>query len=232
MSPLRSAGGTPGVDETHTEVPEVTDVARGDRCSPRKCYPRYLSVPQLDRLARALTSSDNCTGRICGGDVEGEDPLVEILVEHPLKGSFEMPTTARRRKELQARSDLEHGDRRRPNRLRRLSVEPVDHDGLWLGSHECRQHVGVEQDHGSERSAPCAGWPRSSAKSCSTPSPRNRDAIVDPSRTGPAGPARTAARRISRTSSSVERPWARALRWSASFTFSSSWRTKICAMHE
>ena len=98
--------------------------------------------------------------------------------------------------------------------------------GGELVAHECRQHVGIEQDHGSEKSAPCAGWPRSSAKSCSTPSPRNRDAIVDPSRTGPAGPARTAARRISRTSSSVERPWARALRWSASFTSSSSWRTQ------
>lgn len=222
MSPLRSARKSPRVDEAHAEIREVTDVAGGDGRFTCKCDPRYLSVAYLDRLASPLPSSNKCPGSICGGDIEGEDSLVEILAEDLLEGSFEMPTSTRRRKELQARSDLGHGDRGCPDRFRRLSVQPVDHDGLRLGSHERREHVGVEQDHGSERSAPRDGCPRNSMKSCSIPSRRNRDAIVDPSRTGLAGPTRTASRRISRTSSSVERPWARALRWSAFFTSSSS----------
>jgi len=100
MSPLRSAGGTPGVDEAHAEIREVTDVASGDRRFACERDPRYLSVPDLDRLAGPLPSSNKCTRSICGGDIEGEDSLAEIIVEDPLEGSFEMPTPTRRRKEL------------------------------------------------------------------------------------------------------------------------------------
>ncbi len=78
----------------------MTDVAGGDSAFPCKCYARDLSVPYLDRLAGPLPSSDNCTGRICGGGVEGEDSLIEIIVEDPLEGTFEMPTSTRRRQEL------------------------------------------------------------------------------------------------------------------------------------
>ena len=67
------SGGTPGVDEAHTEIPEMTDIARGDGCFSCECYPRDLSVPYLDRLANPLPSSDDCAGRVCGDDVESED---------------------------------------------------------------------------------------------------------------------------------------------------------------
>ena len=100
MSPLRSGGGTPRVDEAHAEIREVADVAGGDGRFPCKCNPRYLSVPDLDRLAGPLPSSNKCTGSICGGGIESEDSLVEILVEDPFEGSFEMSTSTRRRKEL------------------------------------------------------------------------------------------------------------------------------------
>ena len=73
----------------------MTDVAGSDSSFSGKCYPRYLSVPYLDRLACPLSSSDNCTSCICGRGVEGEDSLVEILVEHPHEGSFEMATSTR-----------------------------------------------------------------------------------------------------------------------------------------
>ncbi len=71
----------------------MTDVVGGDGRFACKCNPRDLSVPHLDRLAGPLPSSNKCTGSICGGDIEGEDSLVEILVEDPLEGSFEMPTS-------------------------------------------------------------------------------------------------------------------------------------------
>jgi len=91
---------TPGVDEAHANIPEMPDVTGGDRRFPCKRYPSYLSIPYLDRLAGPLASSDNFTRRIRCGDVEGEDSLVEVLVEDPLEGSFEMPTSTRRRQEL------------------------------------------------------------------------------------------------------------------------------------
>ena len=78
----------------------MPDVTGRDRRFPCKRYPRYLSIPYLDRLAGPLASSDNFTRRICCGDVEGKDSLVEVLVQDPLEGSFEMPTSTRRRQEL------------------------------------------------------------------------------------------------------------------------------------
>lgn len=78
----------------------MPDVAGGDRRFPCKRDPRYLHIPYLDRLAGSLASSDDFTRRICCGDVEGEDSVVEVLVDDPLEGSFEMPTSTRRRQEL------------------------------------------------------------------------------------------------------------------------------------
>ena len=71
----------------------MPDVTGGDRRFPCKRYPRYLSIPHLDRLSGSLASSDNFPRRIGCGDVEGEDPVVEVLVENSLEGSFEMPTS-------------------------------------------------------------------------------------------------------------------------------------------
>lgn len=68
--------------------------------------PAIVSAPYLGRLAGPLPPSNKCPGSVCGGDIEGGDSSVEILAEDPLEDSFEMPTSMRRRKELQARSDL------------------------------------------------------------------------------------------------------------------------------
>lgn len=78
----------------------MPDVTGGDGRFSCERYPSYLSIPYLDRLAGPLASSDDFTCRIRCGNVEGEDSLVEVLGEDPLEGSFEMPTSTRRRQKL------------------------------------------------------------------------------------------------------------------------------------
>ena len=66
----------------------MTDVSRSNRCLPGKCDPRDLSVPYLDGPTCPLPSGDKRTGRIRGSGVKRQNPVVEVLAQHPLEGIF------------------------------------------------------------------------------------------------------------------------------------------------
>ena len=60
----------------------------------------------------------------------------EVVFQEAIERILELPPAAPLGEDLQAEGDLEHRHRRRPDRLRRLIVEPCDHDRLDVPAHQ------------------------------------------------------------------------------------------------
>jgi hypothetical protein len=134
-------------------------------------------------------------GGFCGGLVEGEDAVVEVVFEGSGEGFFEGCSSTAVGQDFEAEADFEGGDRGCPDRVGGLVVEPGDDDWIGLVAHQGREDVGVEEDHPS-RSAGRAGWPRSSGMSSSRPISEKRVWSLEPSGVRGLCSSLTALRRI------------------------------------
>src|SRR5262249_20330189 len=129
-----------------------------------------LDVAQIDRTAGTPVLRSDATGELSGERIEGQHPVLEVLFERPGKGGLQKSSAPSSRQQLQAETDLEDGDRGRPDGFRRQTVEPPNDDRVRLAVHEGRDHVGIEEDHDS-KSAGRTGWPRNSEMSSLSPTP-------------------------------------------------------------
>lgn len=147
----------------------------GDACD--------LHITDVEASSSALLLRGDVSGSGRGRDVERLDASLEILADKLVEGVLELRSAAARLEQPQADTHLEHGDRRRPYGLRRLSVEPGDDGRFGLAFHELRNDVRVEEDHSSKRAGRIS-CPRSSGMSSFSPIRVKRDEMRDPSLAG------------------------------------------------
>src|SRR6185503_20559338 len=131
--------------------------------------------------------------------------------------------------DLKAKPDLKLGYRCRPNGGARLLVQPGNYSRVGCLSHQGREHICVQDNHDSN-SAGTMACPRNSGTSDLRPVPTNKLEMSVPSPPLGVSSALTALRRMSRTSSSMLRPWRWARRRKRVFTAFSMFRTTSCAM--
>ena len=196
-----TTSGRPGIDQLRTKPFKVAHVARGNGGLACGRDSRDLDIADFNGPTQsAAIGGDSCRG-LRSRFVEGNDATFEILLERFAEGLFQQSSPPSGCKKLQPIANFEDGDRRRPDGFRRLRIQPLDHDWIHLPLHECRDHIRVEQDHGSN-TAGRTDWPRSSGISSSRPSRWKRAEMRDPSGARAVPSLLTALRRISRTSSS------------------------------
>ncbi len=217
---------TPGIDQVDSHAFEVPQVARSKFRPARRDDAGYLEIADLDTVTRPLALGGDAPGCVGCGSVERLDPSLQVVFNQLLECDLEFAASPASCDQIQTPSDFEQGDRRCPNRLGWLSVQPSHDSGIGRASHQLRDDVGIEDDHLS-RSAGRPGWPRASAIASSSPIFANLAEMRVPRPDEAAPSSRTAFRRISRTSSSVLLPCLRARRWSFALTSSSSCRTTI-----
>src|SRR3990172_7455062 len=190
----------PGIDELDAEALKVPHIVSRERRPSRRHHARYLDVTKVDRLSGSPPLRGSPC-RLAGSFlVEGKNAPRKIFGDRPSECILELAPTAAGREELEAEADLEDRDRRRPNRLGGLAVQPGDDGRFGLASHERGEDVRIENDHFFLKTAARALWPRNGGMSSSRPMPANRSRSRLPRAVVSSPSARTALRRMSRTS--------------------------------
>lgn len=94
MSARAASGWCPRVDEAHTEVLEMADVAGCEGGFAGECDTGDLGVADLDGAPCSLTLGDEYAGRVGSRVVEREHASVEVFGQELLEGRLETLTPA------------------------------------------------------------------------------------------------------------------------------------------
>jgi hypothetical protein len=204
----------------------MSDIPCRDGGAPSNRDPGDLRIAQIDGAAFLTAPSGERCRSFGGHGIEYRNPTGQIIIakrsECVLHGAPASPVG----KQLQAEPDFKHGDGARPNIVRRLAVEPTHDLAGRMALHQLRQYIGIEKNH-RPSFAGLALWPRISGKGSSKPIFAKRAAMADPSRPWRGASRATAARKISRASSSMLLPCRAARCCRRRFTSSSRLRTRI-----
>ncbi len=228
-APSRSGSalsGLPWVDDSDLEPLKVANVSCSNGSVARESNAGDLRIAKVDRPSRCLSRCGECCRFTCGSTVEIQDAIPEVLLQQTSERLLEGLPACTLRRQGDAEARFEYRDARCPNGFRRLPIQPSHDHVLWFRSHQRREYVGIENDQ-SCSSAGLGLCPRISGRSNSSPRPRNRAAIREPSLPDGRPSSLAATRRISRTSASMLRPCRSARRCRRALTSSSSCRTII-----
>src|SRR5438105_7608546 len=199
----------------------MADVARSERGALREREPGDHAVAKFARLSGAMASCHQ-RGRLFPGDlVEAKHAVLEILLDQPRKRRLSLRSPAPDGHDCKTVMNLHYCDGSGPERCPSLTIEPRDDSRIRFGVHQLRHDIGVEDDHQSNLTG-LTGYPRSSGIGFSSPMPRNSLTASEPNPPRRRPLSLTASRRMSRTSSSIDRPWRAARRCSLRL-IASSW---------
>ena len=102
----------------------MTNVPRRDGCFARDGDPCDLSVADLNTAAEPPALGSEFSRGFRGHIIEGKHTAVEIVHEHLYECIFESMATAARLQDLESEPHFKDRHRRRPDGLRRLTVDP------------------------------------------------------------------------------------------------------------
>jgi hypothetical protein len=127
----------------------MSHVPRGDRRLPGGCNSRDLDVADFHASTYPPSLRSDVACGSCAGFIERNDPAFEVFLERSVEGFFERSLTPAWRENLQPEPHFKDGDRRRPDRFRRLGIDPSDHGWIRLPLHQGGDHIRVKENHGS-----------------------------------------------------------------------------------
>src|SRR5262249_28060116 len=137
--------------------------------------------------------------------IEGKNPTGEILHQHPFHGFGELVAPLSGWQRGEAEAEFRFGDGADEQGGRRLCSEPAYHVLSRRRLHQLGKDVRVEEDHRSKRGGLRIGS-RGISGSSTPPRGANLAWMADARFAGRAGSRLSALRRMSRASSSIERP--------------------------
>src|SRR5882672_504574 len=199
----------PGVEDFDAAAVVVRDIAGGNRRSGGAGYRGDLGIELRDREAGAAAVGRDA--RVCLGRVaaEGQDAACEILPKHRLGGAFEGVASLAFGQQCEAVQDFRLRDAGGVKRRSGLRRNPAENTPGRRRLHQFGNDVGVEDDHRTGYFLCSLGGSRIGSRpgteSSTPPSGSKRRRIACARSFDAAASSASAARRMWRTSSSIER---------------------------
>jgi hypothetical protein len=190
---------------------------------------RDLGIRVADRSSKRPTVRCNPGKMARSVTLECEYASREVFRKHPFRCSQQGVAPLTFGEQFNSVKDFRLGDRGRKEVCRRLLGDPGHHLGGRLGPHELRQHIRIEDDHASNPGA----WrtaSRCGKESSIPPNEANLRRIDSAKFPLVREELVKAERKISRASSSIERPWWAARTLKRVLVFWSSCRIVSVAM--
>lgn len=123
----------PRIDHSHAQILEVSDVARCERRSSGKCDACDLRVAHVDGPPGALARRGQSRGLGCGGTVEVQHAIFQILLEESVERRLERLPSPPLGQQRKPKTGFEQRDAGDPDRFSRLLIEPSN-DALIVSS--------------------------------------------------------------------------------------------------
>ena len=137
----------PGAEHRGRQIGEMPQVAGGERGATRDGDAGDLGVAHVHR-APGLLARRTDQRRLRGSfGIERQHPVAQVFGQQLLETVFQAAAAFAFGQQRQTEPAFEDGDAGHPDRLGRLQIEPGHHRRFRLGTHQRRQHIGVEDDH-------------------------------------------------------------------------------------
>src|SRR5690348_15154017 len=147
---VTSSRNRPWIDEGETATREPAYVSRRYTRACGKSCGRNQSIKALDRIAGPAPCQHDLGITRGGGRAKWEDAAGEVFGEHRLGGGSKRGAASSGRERGDAIQKLGLIDVSRAKVCTRLRCHPGDDSYVRLGTHQFRDHVGVENDHRSK----------------------------------------------------------------------------------
>ena len=224
-----SLGRAPGIDDSNAAIGKVGAIPCGKLSPMRPRNGRDLGIRVADRSSKRPTVRCNAGKMARSVTLECEYASREVFRKHPFRCSQQGVAPLTFGEQFNSVKDFRLRDRGRKEVCRLLLGDPGHDLGGRLGPHELRQHIRIEDDHASNPGA----WrtaSRCGKESSIPPSEANLRRIDSAKFPLVREELVKAERKISRASSSIERPWWAARTLKRVLVFWSSCRIVSVAM--